>query len=238
MVIGSCSWLQELLHFTRVLHDCNDRPFIVSQVKHPNAALPPVLGASMQALASILSYDGLSGISLESAAMSTSMLNPTVISHFLPGRSIGTHKMVSSFCRPLSNYKNFTVHEANRKSILNDLVSRNLLPLPDLRTAKPSDPSSPQVKASSNSVYACSTLQSRREPKRFKRRKRPQNQDATRQQRAPECNTHKQSKSPKEQKAAKQQNPPSGGLSLNGHGSSVYGPYGTRGTSLKRPRGN
>ncbi|XP_022931521.1 DExH-box ATP-dependent RNA helicase DExH6-like isoform X1 [Cucurbita moschata] len=145
---------------------------ILFKVKHPNEALPPVLGASMQALASILSYDGLSGISLESAATSTSMVNPTDISRFLPGRSTGTHKM------------------------------------------------------------------SRREPKRFKRRKRPQKQDATRQQRAPECNTHKQSKSPKEQKAAKQQNPPSGDLSLNGYGSSVYGPYGTRGTSLKRPRGN
>ncbi|XP_038906441.1 DExH-box ATP-dependent RNA helicase DExH6 isoform X2 [Benincasa hispida] len=65
---------------------------ILFKVKHPNGVLPSVLNASMHALSCILSYDGLSGISLESVEMLTSMVNATEIGHFAPGRSIGSHK--------------------------------------------------------------------------------------------------------------------------------------------------
>ncbi|KGN53521.2 hypothetical protein Csa_014615 [Cucumis sativus] len=188
---------------------------ILFKVKHPNGVLPPVLGASMHALACILSYDGLSGISLESVEMLTSMVNATEIGHFAPGRSIGTHK-------------------------------KNLLPTPDFRTANPSDPSSPYVRTSPNSVYARSTPQSQREHKPFKLGKLSRDQDAAQQQQqqqqqqqhVQEHNTRKQRKSHKERMAAKQQKPPSGDLSLNGYGLNTYGPYGPRGISLKRPRGN
>lgn len=191
----------------------------------------------MHALACILSYDGLSGISLESVEMLTSMVNATEIGHFAPGRSVGIHKKVSWFHRSHSNYNDFTVPEANGTSILNDSLSQNLLPPSDFRTANPSDPSSPNFRVS-NSAYARSTPQSHRDQKPFKPGKPSRDEDATQEQHAQEHNTRKQRKSHKERKAAKQQNPPSGDLSLNGYGLNMYGPYGPRGISLKRPRGN
>ncbi|XP_008451835.2 DExH-box ATP-dependent RNA helicase DExH6 isoform X3 [Cucumis melo] len=223
---------------------------ILFKVKHPNGVLPPVLGASMHSLACILSYDGLSGISLESVEMLTSMVNATEIGQFAPGRSVGTHKKVSWFHKLHPNYNNFSVPEANGTSILNDPLSQNLLPTPDFRTANPSDPSSPYVRASPNSAYARSTPQSQREHKPFKLGKPSRDQDAAQQQQqeqqqqeqqqqqqhAQEHNTRKQRNSHKERMAAKQQKPPSGDLSLNGYGLNTYGPYGHRGISLKRPR--
>ncbi|CAK9324402.1 unnamed protein product [Citrullus colocynthis] len=210
---------------------------ILFKVKHPNGVLPSVLGASMHALACILSYDGLSGISLESVEMLTSMVNATEIGHFAPGRSVGIHKKVSWFHRSHSNYNDFAVPEANGTSILNDSLSQNLLPPSDFRTANPSDPSSPNFRVS-NSAYARSTPQSHRDQKPFKPGKPSRDEDATQEQHAQEHNTRKQRNSHKERKAAKQQNPPSGDLSLNGYGLNMYGPYGPRGISLKRPRGN
>ncbi|XP_023512682.1 DExH-box ATP-dependent RNA helicase DExH6 isoform X1 [Cucurbita pepo subsp. pepo] len=217
---------------------------ILFKVKHPNKILPPVLGASMHALACILSYDGLTGISLESVEMLTSMVDATEISNFVPGRSNETHKKVSSFHRSLSNYNDFTVPESSGTSNLNHPFSQNFLPPPDFRAANPSDPSSPNFRAFPNSVYARSTLQPHREQEHPQPAKPFQDQNATQQQHAPEHKTRKQRKSRRERKAAQQQKhpqlqkPPSGEPSLNGYGLSTYGPYGLRGISLKRPRGN
>lgn len=233
------------------------------QVKHPNKVLPPVLGASMHALACILSYDGLTGIPLESVEMLTSMVNATEISNFVPGRSVGTHKTVSWFLRSLSSYTDFTVPEVNG-TLLNDPLSQNFLPLPDSRTANPSGPLSPNFRASPNSVYARSALQPHRKQKQpphpHREQKQPpqavkpsQHQNATQQKQPPQPvkpshdqnathqqqqQQHAQERTPRKQRKSHKKKPPSGDLSLNGYGLSMYGPYGPRGVSLKRPRSN
>lgn len=54
---------------------------ILFKLKHPNEILPPVLAASVYAVACILSYDGLSGVSLPTEPVDslTSMVNATKI---------------------------------------------------------------------------------------------------------------------------------------------------------------
>ncbi|XP_010242093.1 PREDICTED: DExH-box ATP-dependent RNA helicase DExH6-like isoform X2 [Nelumbo nucifera] len=60
---------------------------ILFKVKHPCEVLPPALGASIYAIACILSYDGLSGISLplESVDSLTSMVNAAGINNSAAG---------------------------------------------------------------------------------------------------------------------------------------------------------
>ncbi|XP_022136468.1 DExH-box ATP-dependent RNA helicase DExH6 isoform X2 [Momordica charantia] len=219
---------------------------ILFKVKHPNKVLPPVLGASMHALACILSYDGLTGIPLESVEMLTSMVNATEISNFVPGRSVGTHKTVSWFLRSLSSYTDFTVPEVNG-ALLNDPLSQNFLPLPDSRTANPSGPLSPNFRASPNSVYARSALQPHRKQKQpphpHREQKQPpqavkpsQHQNATQQKQPPQPvkpshdqnathqqqqQQHAQERTPRKQRKSHKKKPPSGDLSLNGGLNSV-----------------
>ncbi|KAA8524176.1 hypothetical protein F0562_010392 [Nyssa sinensis] len=61
---------------------------ILFKVTHSGKVLPQLLGASVYAIACILSYDGLSGISLplESMESLTSMVNATEIDQSAPGR--------------------------------------------------------------------------------------------------------------------------------------------------------
>ncbi|OMO68104.1 Single-stranded nucleic acid binding R3H [Corchorus olitorius] len=61
---------------------------ILSKVKHPRQVLTPVLGASIYAIACILSYDGLSGISIrgESVDSLTLRVRDTEIDKPMPGR--------------------------------------------------------------------------------------------------------------------------------------------------------
>lgn len=60
----------------------------VFQITYPQKVLPPLLGASMDATARILSHDGLSGISLQAESVDplNSMLNGTAIDQSTPGR--------------------------------------------------------------------------------------------------------------------------------------------------------
>ncbi|PON35523.1 putative ATP-dependent RNA helicase YTHDC [Parasponia andersonii] len=62
---------------------------VLFKVKHPKKVLPPLLGASVYAIACILSYDGLSGISLTSESVDSpaSMRNGTEIENPSPGKS-------------------------------------------------------------------------------------------------------------------------------------------------------
>ncbi|KAF9589788.1 hypothetical protein IFM89_028723 [Coptis chinensis] len=71
------------------------RAAILFKVKYPSKVLPPALGASMYAIACILSYDGLSGISpsLKTIGSLTSMKNATEPS--------GTDSKPSAFLRSL-----------------------------------------------------------------------------------------------------------------------------------------
>uniref|UniRef100_A0A2N9H5N6 RNA helicase n=1 Tax=Fagus sylvatica TaxID=28930 RepID=A0A2N9H5N6_FAGSY len=60
---------------------------ILFKVTHPSTVLPPVLGASMHAIACILSYDGRSGkLPLEPVDSLTSMVNATEIDKSSPGK--------------------------------------------------------------------------------------------------------------------------------------------------------
>ncbi|KAL5976174.1 hypothetical protein ACLOJK_020504 [Asimina triloba] len=62
------------------------------EVKHPRKVLPPALGASVYAIACILSYDGLSGISLhlESVDSLTSMVNAAGLDKSSPRKQFRT----------------------------------------------------------------------------------------------------------------------------------------------------
>ncbi|XWS30128.1 hypothetical protein CRYUN_Cryun24cG0091300 [Craigia yunnanensis] len=57
-------------------------------VMHPRQVFPPVLGASIYAIACILSYDGLSGISTESVDSPTLRVRATDINKLVPGRGV------------------------------------------------------------------------------------------------------------------------------------------------------
>ncbi|KAG6661759.1 DExH-box ATP-dependent RNA helicase DExH6-like [Carya illinoinensis] len=61
---------------------------VLFKVTHPRTVLPPVLGASMHAVANILSFDGLSGMSipLEPVDSLTSMVNAAEINKSAPGK--------------------------------------------------------------------------------------------------------------------------------------------------------
>ncbi|KAH7841076.1 hypothetical protein Vadar_025239 [Vaccinium darrowii] len=61
---------------------------ILFKITYPQKVLPPLLGASMDATARILSHDGLSGISLQAESVDplNSMLNGTAIDQSTPGR--------------------------------------------------------------------------------------------------------------------------------------------------------
>ncbi|KAK1304527.1 putative pre-mRNA-splicing factor ATP-dependent RNA helicase [Acorus calamus] len=61
---------------------------ILFKVKNPRSDLPPALGASMYAIACVLSYDGLSGVhpALESVDSLTSMVNTTGIDKHAQGK--------------------------------------------------------------------------------------------------------------------------------------------------------
>ena len=63
----------------------------ILQVTHPRNILPPALGASMSAMACILSYDGLSGILSPAGSVDslTSMIQATEIDKSMPGRDTG-----------------------------------------------------------------------------------------------------------------------------------------------------
>ncbi|KAH9770542.1 RNA helicase [Citrus sinensis] len=76
---------------------------ILFKVTHPQKALPPVLEASMYAMASILSYDGFSGISLpaESVESLTSMIQATEIDKCPAARNRGTGQNPSNFLMSL-----------------------------------------------------------------------------------------------------------------------------------------
>lgn len=61
---------------------------ILFKITYPQKVLPPLLGASMDATARILSHDGLSGISLQAESVDplNSMFNGTAIDQSTPGR--------------------------------------------------------------------------------------------------------------------------------------------------------
>ncbi|KAK3183357.1 hypothetical protein Dsin_030643 [Dipteronia sinensis] len=76
---------------------------VLFKVTHPRNILPPALGASMSAMACILSYDGLSGILLPAGSMDslTSMIQATEIDKSMPGRDRGMGQNKSSFLMSL-----------------------------------------------------------------------------------------------------------------------------------------
>ena len=75
----------------------------ILQVTHPRNILPPALGASMSAMAFILSYDGLSGILLPAGSVDslTSMIQATEIDKSMPGRDRGMGQNAKGFLRSL-----------------------------------------------------------------------------------------------------------------------------------------
>ncbi|KAI9178233.1 hypothetical protein LWI28_024187 [Acer negundo] len=76
---------------------------ILFKVTHPRNILPPALGASMSAMACILSYDGLSGILLPAGSVDslTSMIQATEIDKSMPGRDRGMDQNTKGFLRSL-----------------------------------------------------------------------------------------------------------------------------------------
>ncbi|KAB8472942.1 hypothetical protein FH972_025307 [Carpinus fangiana] len=79
---------------------------VLFKVTHPKTMLPPVLGASMHAMAYILSLDGLSGISvpIEAVDRLTSMVNATEIDKSAQGRREGMVQNSNGFPRPLMSH--------------------------------------------------------------------------------------------------------------------------------------
>ncbi|XP_030929402.1 DExH-box ATP-dependent RNA helicase DExH6 isoform X1 [Quercus lobata] len=93
---------------------------ILFKVTHPRTDLPPVLAASMHALARILSYDGLSGVSfpLESVDSLTSMVNATEIDKYSPGKKKEMVQNPNGFLRSLTTQgtpKRFPCHHHNTR---------------------------------------------------------------------------------------------------------------------------
>ncbi|KDP25957.1 hypothetical protein JCGZ_22947 [Jatropha curcas] len=78
---------------------------ILFKVTHPRKTLPPALEASMYAIASVLSYDGLSGIPLplESVDSLTSMVYATGIDNS-PGRREAMNQGPSNFLKSLMSH--------------------------------------------------------------------------------------------------------------------------------------
>nr|XP_027064625.1 DExH-box ATP-dependent RNA helicase DExH6-like isoform X1 [Coffea arabica] len=76
---------------------------ILFMVTNPGKVLPEMLGASIYAIACILSYDGMSGISLplEAVDMLASLVDTTVIGQSDPGRKKRVGQNSSSFLRSL-----------------------------------------------------------------------------------------------------------------------------------------
>ncbi|KAL3510037.1 hypothetical protein ACH5RR_029438 [Cinchona calisaya] len=76
---------------------------ILFKVTNPGKVLPEMLGASINAIACILSYDGMSGISfpVEAVEMLTSMVDTTVIGQSGPGRRKGIDQNSNSFLKSL-----------------------------------------------------------------------------------------------------------------------------------------
>ena len=108
------------------------------QATYAHEVLPPMLGASVYAIACILSYDGLSGISLslESVDSLTSMVNATEIDNSVSGKR-RTGQNPNSFLKALMTHgtrhkspsryhKNKGVENGNSSS------SHNARPLPFL----------------------------------------------------------------------------------------------------------
>ncbi|KAK9266485.1 hypothetical protein L1049_001691 [Liquidambar formosana] len=156
---------------------------ILFKVTHSRKVLPPLLGASIYAIACILSYDGLSGISLplESVDSLTSMVNATEIDKSAPGKRGMGHNQ-NGFLKSLmsqdtgqnshSNYQKNRAGASKGTINMNDLSNNNVRP--------------PFTSVSVNPY----------------------------------------------------QRPPSQSPGLVGYGSGSYGPYGPRGDSSKRQRGN
>ncbi|KAL5791681.1 hypothetical protein ACOSP7_000275 [Xanthoceras sorbifolium] len=95
---------------------------ILFKVTHPGVILPPALGASMYAMAVILSYDGLSGILFptESVDSLTSMIKATEIDKSMPGRDRGTDQNPSGFLRSLmtrGTWQNHSVHDRRSRAV-------------------------------------------------------------------------------------------------------------------------
>ncbi|XP_062153351.1 DExH-box ATP-dependent RNA helicase DExH6-like isoform X2 [Alnus glutinosa] len=112
---------------------------ILFKVTHPKTILPPVLGASIHAMACILSSDGLSGISVPLGAVDTltSMVNATEIDKSAPGRRKGVVQNSNGFLRSLMS------HGTLQKSPSHHHNTR--LPAP-MGTAYLGDPSSHKVR--------------------------------------------------------------------------------------------
>ncbi|KAF8408631.1 hypothetical protein HHK36_004694 [Tetracentron sinense] len=91
---------------------------ILFKVKHPHEVLPPVLGASVYAIACILSYDGLSGISLplESVDSLTSMVNAAGINKSPPGKRRGMGPISNGFLKSLMSDETHPTSPHNHKS--------------------------------------------------------------------------------------------------------------------------
>ncbi|KAF2302228.1 hypothetical protein GH714_033802 [Hevea brasiliensis] len=113
---------------------------VLFKVKHPREVLPPALEASMHAAACVLSYDGLSGISLplESVDSLTSMIRATGINNSAPGRRMGPGQNSNDFLKSLispniqhtgpSHYHKARFTGFQRKSNGNELSSQDFIP--------------------------------------------------------------------------------------------------------------
>lgn len=104
---------------------------ILFKITHPEKILPELLGASMHAIACILSYDGLAGMKLplESVDSLTSMVKATEIGQSEIGRRKGGGQNPSSFLRSLIAHGKYQGSSPHYHKVAAPLYHHAQLPL-------------------------------------------------------------------------------------------------------------
>ncbi|GAB4848177.1 DExH-box ATP-dependent RNA helicase DExH6 [Ancistrocladus abbreviatus] len=226
---------------------------ILFKVTHPSLALPLALAATLHAIACLLSYDGLSGISspVEPVDTLTSMVNATEIGRPAQGKK-GIDQVPNNFLRSLVNHAPCK-NNPSSNGINPRRLPRQFAQLPPtsargrpIHRPVAGGPSLDVHGSGASGLYRPSEAHAGTFPKPEILQLSPTSAHCRPSQRpvvgGPSLDVHGSGASelprPTEAHAGPIPRPASGGRSLGGPSLVDYGPYGPRRDSSKRPRGS